>query len=198
MKYSFFLYGAYDENQKCHARYKEFIVKKEKAYVKGSLHVLNCGLGLLSTEGSSVIPGHLVDIECPESYLAVLDMLSGYDASAPKKSFVHRVTVQASVVEAQAVETQTYCLNPDKKIAGLRKLDCGELETYFSASKENIIDKLTERQKTYIQKLAQAKGREIVPVDMALYRELMSLELIVDKGRRLALTRLGSEVSLFL
>lgn len=198
MKYSFFLYGVYDENQKCHSRFKEFIVKKEKAYVKGSLHVLNCGLALLSSEGSSVIPGHVVELECPESYLSILDMLSGYDPQSPKKSFVHRVSVQASVVEAQPVETQAYCLNSEKKIAGLRKLDCAELQAYFGASKENIIDKLTERQKTYIQKLAQAKGREIVPVDMALYRELMSLELIVDKGRRLALTRLGSEVSLFL
>ena len=198
MKYSFFLYGVYDENQKCHSRFKEFIVKKEKAYVKGSLHVLNCGLALLSSEGTSVIPGHVVELECPESYLAILDMLSGYDPQAPKKSFVHRVSVQASVVEAQPVETQAYCLNTDKKIAGLRKLDCEELQAYFGTSTENIIDKLTERQKTYIQKLAQAKGREIVPVDMALYRELMSLELIVDKGRRLALTRLGSEVSLFL
>jgi hypothetical protein len=125
-------------------------------------------------------------------------MLSGYDPQAPKKSFVHRVAIQASVVEAQPIETQAYCLNTDKKMAGLRKLECAELQTYFSASTENIIDKLTERQKIYIQKLAQAKGREIVPVDMALYRELMSLELIVDKGRRLALTRLGSEVSLFL
>lgn len=198
MNYSFFLYGVYDENQKCHPRFKDFIVKKERAYVKGSLHVLHCGLGLMSTEGQSMIPGTLVEMECPESYLPILDMLSGFDAMAPKKSFVHRQIVHASVLEAPSVEVQTYCLNPDKKIPGLRKLEGDELNMYFTNNKESVIDKLTERQKIYIQKLAQAKGREIVPVDMALYRELMSLELIVDKGRRLALTRLGTEVSLFL
>lgn len=198
MKYSFFLYGVYDEQQKCHSRFKEFIIRKEKAYVKGSLHVLSCGLGLLSTDGHSVVPGHLVEIECPESYLAILDVLSGYDPLAPKKSFVHRQSLLVSVVEAQPIETQAYCINPEKKINGIRKLEGADLHSYFSKPSDSLIDKLTDRQKTYIQKLAQAKGREIVPVDMALYRELMSLELIVDKGRRLALTRLGTEISLFL
>lgn len=198
MNCSFFIYGVYDENQKCHARFRNFIVKKEKAYTKGSLHVLSCGLGLMSTEGDSLIPGTLVELDMPESSLSVLDVLSGFDITAPKKSFVRRQAITVSLLEAQPVETQTYCLNSEKKIAGLRKLEAAELEVYFTQPKESLLDKLTERQKTYIQKLAQAKGREIVPVDMALYRELMSLELIVDKGRRLALTRLGSEISLFL
>lgn len=198
MNSSFFIYGVYDEDQKCHARFKNFIVKKEKAYTKGSLHVLSCGLGLLSPEGQSVIPGHLIELEIPDSYWPILDMLSGFDASSAKKSFVHRQPVSVSLLEAQPLQTQAYCINPEKKIAGIKRLEGEELHAYFEKPTACLIDKLTERQKTYIQKLAQAKGREIVPVDMALYRELMSLELIVDKGRRLALTRLGSEISLFL
>ena len=36
---------------------------------------------------------------------------------------------------------------------------------------------------------------DIIPIDdLTLYRELMKLELIVDKGRRLALSSLGKEV----
>jgi hypothetical protein len=198
MTYSFFLYGVYDENQKCHSRFKEFIVQSEKAYVKGSLYQLNCGLALMSTEGSSLIPGHVVSMDFPETYLAVLDMLCGYDLSAPKRSFVTRKPVEVLGIEAANVQAQAYCLNVDKKIAGLVKVEEQKVADSFKATEESLIDKLTERQKTYIQKLAQARGREIVPVDMALYRELMSLELIVDKGRRLALTRLGSEISLFL
>ncbi|MNY36180.1 hypothetical protein D3C86_1706530 [compost metagenome] len=54
--------------------------------------------------------------------------------------------------------------------------------------------KLTERQVTYIQRLGKTTGREIIPIDLPLYRELMNLELIVDKGRRLALSKLGQEV----
>jgi hypothetical protein len=62
----------------------------------------------------------------------------------------------------------------------------------------NLLDKLTERQKTYIQRLGASLGREIVPIDLPLYRELMNLELIVDKGRRLALSKLGQEVYRYL
>lgn len=56
------------------------------------------------------------------------------------------------------------------------------------------IDKLSDRQKAYISKLGSCSGREIVPIDIDLYRELMKLEIIVDKGRRLALSKLGHEI----
>ncbi len=58
----------------------------------------------------------------------------------------------------------------------------------------SILSILTERQEAYIKKLGKSTGREIVPIDLPLYRELMNLELIVDKGRRLALSKLGHEV----
>ncbi|MNS72308.1 hypothetical protein D3C72_1057130 [compost metagenome] len=54
--------------------------------------------------------------------------------------------------------------------------------------------KLSDKQVTYIQKLGKSSGREIIPIDLTLYRELMNLELIVDKGRRLALSKFGQEV----
>ncbi len=53
---------------------------------------------------------------------------------------------------------------------------------------------LTEKQRLYIQKLGTTTGRKIVPIDLTLYRELMKLNLIEDKGRRVALTKLGTEV----
>lgn len=198
MSFSFFLYGAYDEDQTSHSRFKEFVIKKEKAYAKGSLYTLSCGLNLMTTVGDTVIPGNLVELGGPESYLSILDSLSGYNPSSLKKSLVLRERLFVSTTEAQPVETQTYCLNTNIKIAGLRQLDTEELSGAVGQQNATLVDKLTERQKTYIQRLSQAKGREIVPVDLALYRELMSLELIVDKGRRLALSRLGSEISFFL
>ena len=66
--------------------------------------------------------------------------------------------------------------------------------------KENPVlpDSLTEKQVCYIRKLGASSGRDIVPIDLQLYRELMKLDLIVDKGRRLALTKLGKDVYRFL
>lgn len=60
---------------------------------------------------------------------------------------------------------------------------------------EAIAHELTPRQSTYVKRLSQITGREIVPIDLDLYRELLKLELIIDKGRRLALTKLGKEVA---
>lgn len=55
-----------------------------------------------------------------------------------------------------------------------------------------------KRHLDYIKKLSNAKGRELVPYKLDVYRALMSMELIKDKGRRPALTSLGQEISLFL
>ena len=57
-----------------------------------------------------------------------------------------------------------------------------------------MISQLSEKQATYVKRLGKSTSREIVPIDLNLYRELMNLELIVDKGRRLALSKLGLEV----
>lgn len=57
---------------------------------------------------------------------------------------------------------------------------------------------LTENQKRYILKLGASSGRDIVPIKLELYRELMNKGLVVDKGRRLALTALGKEVYRYL
>jgi len=67
-----------------------------------------------------------------------------------------------------------------------------------TSQKPNFLDQLTAKQVNYIKKLGSSSGRDIVPIDMELYRELMKMELIVDKGRRLALTKLGKEVFSYL
>jgi len=66
--------------------------------------------------------------------------------------------------------------------------------TGIDQTKKNILDVLTEKQIAYIKKLGQTKGRNSVPIDLNLYRDLVKLQLVVDKGRRLALSKLGSEI----
>jgi hypothetical protein len=59
---------------------------------------------------------------------------------------------------------------------------------------QELSRRLTDRQRQYIVKLGHITGRKILPIDLGLYRELMKMQLIEDKGRRVALTKLGSEV----
>lgn len=193
MGFKFFLYGVYDEGQKCHSRFQNLISSQQKAQVRGTLYQLSCGLTLLQPEGEALVSGLLVDLNINESHWPYLDAMNGYNECSPKKSFLLRKTVEVILADGSSIQAQTYCINDDKKTSAKPVT-----EPVAVPQKEILIDRLTDRQQLYIRKLSQAKGREIVPVDMALYRELMSLELIVDKGRRLALTSLGQEVSLFL
>ena len=47
----------------------------------------------MSTDGAALISGHLVEMEFPETYLAVLDALCGFDRTSAKRSFVTRKPV---------------------------------------------------------------------------------------------------------
>lgn len=194
MGYEFFLYGIYAEGQKCHHRFKELIVQSRPAYAKGQLHKLTCGLPILSNQGDQAIPGQLVELNISENHWPILDALNGFNPLNLKKSLLVRETISVSVPESASVLAQTYTLNSSRSAHIAEELN----PTDLALPAGGIVDKLTEKQKNYIQKLSQAKGREIVPVDMALYRELISLELIIDKGRRIALTRLGLEISHFI
>lgn len=200
MAYSFFLYGIYAEGQKCFPRFKNLIAEetpRRAAYVKGSLSKLSCGLPLLSSQGDQLIPGQLVELNIAENHWPILDAINGYNPSNLKKSLLVRETVEVILPEAASVSAQSYCLNLARTSHSAELLNENECQEVLSQP-VGLVEKLTERQKTYLQKLSKAKGREIIPVDMALYRELMSLELIIDKGRRIALTRLGLEISHFL
>ncbi len=190
----FFLYGVYSEGQPCHERFKNFIIKSQPAFVKASLYQLLSGLQMIVGEGDHTIHGQLVELDLPESSQVTFDAINGYYADFKEKAIIWRETLLVQTEQGH-VPAEVYTLNPTKKDQ-FRQVVPSEVPKEVSDSQ--LFEKLTERHKTYICKLAKAKGREIVPVDLALYRELMGLELIVDKGRRLALTPLGQEVSYFL
>ncbi len=198
MGYNFFLYGVYSEGQACHGRFKNFIKQSEPAQVKASVFKLQSGLSLLLNEGSHCILGSAVELEMTESHWPLFDCLNGYNQSLAGKNFIVKENVSAQLPDGGQVLVATYCLNPEKKHQTLGEVNEAELQNFSTRQSQTLVEKLTDRQRTYIHKLSRARGREIIPVDMALYRELMSLELIVDKGRRLALTNLGVEISHFL
>lgn len=74
----------------------------------------------------------------------------------------------------------------------------GQTQSAGENSLESLTAKLSLEQVLYLRKLSSATGRQVVPINLRLYRELLNLELIVDKGRRLALSKLGHEVIRFL
>ena len=116
--------------------------------------------------GASQNTGELVRLRFSTLLLELLDQFHGFNKQDPDKSLFIRQEVSVES-NHQATRAWTYRIN-DKK--------------------------LSDKQKSYILKLGKTMGREIIPIDLPLYRELINLELIIDKGRRVALSKLGHEV----
>lgn len=193
MRQFLFLYGSSDVGQIHFLKISSFIKNTKPAFVRGSIYELSCGYPILSLDGEQLIEGKLAEIDSSSTFWAVLDELYRYSQQTPKKGLFVRSTHEVYVDNYSRVPAEVYIANPNKSLKDVKLITDGKW------SKTNqTMDELTERQITYIRKLSQAKGRDIVPIELDLYRELLSKQLIVDKGRRLALTRLGQEISYFL
>ena len=146
-------------------------------------------------EGDGRIYGQAVALDIPDSQWPILDALNGCQMeSTAARNYIIKQNVVVIEGELLGTELCAYGLNPQKKLQTIGPV----ADTENLKLEAELLFKLTDRQKNYIHKLAKVKGREVVPIDLAISRELISLQLIVDKGRRLALTNLGQEVSCFL
>lgn len=194
---NFFLYGVYDEGGACFGRFKNFVKQSRPAMARGSLFRLQSGFSLIFNQGERLVRGTVVELDIPETQWSLFDALNGCGLEKTTgKGFVLRDKVQLNSEEFGGMAVDAYCLNPEKKLMTLGELSLEEQANLLEVP--HLVASLTDRQRGYIQKLSKTKGREVVPIDLAIARELISKELIVDKGRRLALTNLGSEVSCFL
>lgn len=189
---SFFLYGSLAEGMCLYHKIKNFVSSCEEATFTGSLYRSKLGYPLLKKEGNDQIVGNLVQLPGSDMVLSLIDELMGFDLQNLEKSLNHREKVLVTT-EMGEKEAYIYFANPAKFPIQAQYIQGGDW-------KKSIVEtpalpmRLTEKQKTYIHKLGQCSGRDIVPIDLSLYRELMNLELVIDKGRRIALTKLGQEV----
>jgi gamma-glutamylcyclotransferase (GGCT)/AIG2-like uncharacterized protein YtfP len=194
MRQSLFAYGSFSENQVHYSKFSQMIVNSEPSSVYGQVYRLRCGYPILSVEGSDQVPGHLFELEVPESFWSVMDQLLG--VSGEQESLWIRQTVSVDCAN-DGVLAQAYVLNPEMQSQVLRPIPQGRWSEDMTQAPP-LTQHLETRHLDYLKKLSQARGRELVPYKLDVYRTLMSLELIKDKGRRPALTRLGQEISQFL
>jgi gamma-glutamylcyclotransferase (GGCT)/AIG2-like uncharacterized protein YtfP len=165
---------------------------------RGSVFRLEVGYPVFMTEGTTLVHGHLVQLKPSETLPKVLDELHGYSAAQPENSLYLKTLVQVfRVGETDPVGAWTYSMNPAKLPRNAVLIKDGDWKKSME-EKQPLTQNLTTSQRNYIQRLGKSTGRDIVPINLDLYRELMNKGLIVDKGRRLALTQLGQEVFRFL
>ncbi len=192
-----FVYGSMSQGMVHFDKIKHAVESVTPARLVAAAYQLPSGYPIIIKEGDDEVPGHVVELKSPDMMIPVLDEFFGAAALDPVKGLHIRESAVA-VLECQNTteDVWVYFLNPKKLPAQAKKI---RTEDWISAlTSPKFVDQLTDRQKTYLRKLGQITGREVVPVDLPLYRELMSLELIVDKGRRLALSKFGQEVYRYL
>ena len=192
----FFVYGSMSEGLVHFEKIKEFIVHSVPAQIQGSAYRLKVGFPVVLQEGFDAICGHLVTLKANDLLFSLLDQFHGFCQTEESQSLYFRKPVAVRADEGEEL-AETYFLNPQKLPKTATFIENGDWKQSL-AQQPALTDKLTERQKTYIARLGATTGREIVPIDLPLYRELMNLEMIVDKGRRLALSKMGHEVFRYL
>lgn len=191
-----FAVGPFAKGHSHHALISPFIKSEHRVRLVGQLYKLQVGYPVLSLEGEQEIEGILFELETSDSLSALLDQFHMVHSADPEKGLHFKKTVKFQI-GVQNVEARVYDLNMLKLPKTAQKMENIQWEQELQVNPPLPL-KLTEQQKTYIKRLGQSSSREIIPIDLPLYRELMKLEMIVDKGRRLALSPLGKETFRYL
>lgn len=190
----FFVYGSFCEGMVHFTKIQDFILNSKNARVKASAYRLKVGFPVLLSEGDDLVPGQLLELKASDLLVGLLDEFHGYNPMDISKSLFNRLEVDVySEGGSEPVKAWVYMMNPSKLPAKSIKIVNGDWMRSMQ-EQPTLVSQLSDKQVAYIKKLGASFGREIVPIDLMLYRELMNLELIVDKGRRLALSKLGQEV----
>lgn len=195
----FFVSGAMTEGLVHWSKISAMIESSQPAYVRGAAWRLKVGFPVLLKDGEQLISGQLVTLKPSELLVNLLDEFHGVHPMDPTAGLFQREQTNVHLEGSGEVEQAwVYFLNPQKLPTTAQKIADGDWKKSVQENPPLTVT-LTERQKTYLRSLGAATGRQIVPInDLSLYRELMNLELIVDKGRRLALSPFGQEVVRYL
>jgi gamma-glutamylcyclotransferase (GGCT)/AIG2-like uncharacterized protein YtfP len=150
------------------------------------------------TEGEAVVRGELLTLDNFKEVIKIIDEFEGFSIQNPEKSLYWRVEKPVLVEGGKkTITTQVYFINPAKLPKDAKPIEGGDYRSNM-AVQTPLPMLLNESQKKYILKLGASSGRDIVPINLDIYRDLLNKGLIVDKGRRLALTNLGIEVFRYL
>ncbi len=190
----FFAIGSWTEGMLNFEKLKNFIVSYETASIQGCVYRLPVGFPVYLDHGPDEITGQLFELKIDQTLLTLMDTFHGVNFSDAAKGLHQRILKTVKKVSGQLEQAHVYIFNPKKLSKNATLISDGAWKESLT-QEPPLPEILTEKQKCYVRKLGAAKGREIVPInDLSLYRELMKLELIVDKGRRLALSSLGKDV----
>lgn len=194
---SLFVYGSFCQDMVHYKKIADYVISSQPASAKGSVYRLQVGYPVYVNGGDNDVEGYLVELEAPDLLLKILDEFHGFSPITPEKSLYWKADIKVRTRDGVERDALVYALNPSKLPKSALLIKDGRWRESLK-TQPALTQSLSDRQITYVKKLGSTTGRDIVPIDLDLYRELMKLDLIVDKGRRLALTKLGREVYRYL
>ncbi len=190
----FFMIGSWTEGMVHFQKLAPYILSFETAYINATVYRLPVGFPVLVNQEQQKVIGQLIEVKADSTLLALIDTLHGVHPSDASKGLHIRTDINVTTANGAEAAAQVYFFNPKKLSAKAQLIEGAEWRSSIE-QQPPLPAILTERQRSYVLKLGAIKGRDILPIqDLSLYRELIKLELIVDKGRRLALSNLGKEV----
>lgn len=182
---SLFLYGPWAVGGAQYSLLKEYICSIQPAYILGQALCTEVGYPVLVLDGSDRIPGEKAMLRGPEILTRILDSMSNP---------FERVSQDVFDEAGQSLgQTQVYAVPKERRLPTWTVMTGGDWRVHMQNEKP-LPERLTERQKDYLKRLGASSGRDIVPINLDLYQQLVKLGVVVDKGRRLALSSLGREV----
>ncbi len=188
-----FVCGAFCRGMVNFRKIESFILEARPGRVRGAVVRLPVGYPAMVGGGHDWVEGELLTLKPSDVLLAMLDEFHGFSPMQSDKNLHFKQSVQVELESGEMMRAHRYVMNPAKVPKGSNVIQSGDWRSSLSQLAP-LPERLTDMQVEYVQKLGGSKGREIVPIKLDLYRQLMSLELIVDKGRRLALSQLGKDV----
>ena len=191
----FFVCGAMTQGLPHFQKIEPQVLRIQPAQIQAAAYRLKVGFPVLIEGGTDMVKGEFITLN-GDNALELMDQLNGFLPENLEKSLAWR-KVAIIQTESGFTDAWVYFINPKYLPKDATMIDRGDWRSSLFRDPA-LTDSLSDRQKQYIRKLGQIQGRESVDIDMELYRQLMKLEIIVDKGRRLALSKLGHEVYRFL
>lgn len=193
----FFVCGSFCEGMVNFSMVEPFVHQVRSGKVKGRVVRVPVGFPAMLEGGDQWVDGQLITLKPSSVLLALLDEFHGFSPLQTEKNLHFKKNADVVLKSGEEVRAFRYVLNPKKMNSKFLPIEGNDWQQDLQQN-QPIPNLLTPTQINYIKKLRDSKGRDIVPIQLDVYRQLMGLELIVDKGRRLALSKLGKETCKFL
>ena len=192
-----FLYGASAEGMIQYSRFSHYVQNLQPAETRGTVYRLKVGYPVLVEGGQDLVRGQVAQLQLSDIALELMDQLNGFHKLNQQDSLFWRKEIMITTQDQGVQRVWAYVLNPARVPKDAMVVRDGDWLTHMK-EQPALPETLTEKQRHYILKLGRASSREVIPIEMGMYRELLKLEIIVDKGRRLALSKLGHDVFKYL